>query len=100
MADATVSQHSCHVVRVCWHSLCASLTFLPDCPLLQDQRLSFRLKRQQFIELLRQETPEADSAALGEAHLHRAVPGGQLAIPIMQHMPAVVPRENLCPWLH
>lgn len=58
---------------VCLHSL----TCLRDWPLLQDQRLSFRLKRQQFIELLRQETPEADSAALGEqAHLHRAVPGG------------------------
>ena len=32
----------------------------------KDQRLVFRLKRQQFIELLRQQTAEADGAALGE----------------------------------
>lgn len=63
MAD-DLPQHTCRFVCVCLHSM----TCLPDRPLPQDQRLSFRLKRQQFIELLRQETPEADSAALGERH--------------------------------
>jgi hypothetical protein len=32
--------------------------------ILQDQRLSFKLKRQQFIELLRQSTTAGDAAAL------------------------------------
>jgi len=41
--------------------------------LLQDQRLAFRLKRQQFIELLRQETAEGDSAALGEYDTNRPI---------------------------
>lgn len=33
----------------------------------------FRLKRQQFIELLRQQTTEADGAALGEQQAHPCV---------------------------
>jgi hypothetical protein len=48
------------------------MLFAVVCLLPQDQHLSFRLKRQQFIELLRQETSEADRAALGET-LHRVV---------------------------
>eukprot|EP00775_Hariotina_reticulata_P012497 gene12497-12631_t len=36
------------------------------CPnVLQDQRLAFKLKRQQFIELLRRGDPAGDAAALG-----------------------------------
>lgn len=41
---------------------------------LQDQRLIFRLKKQEVVEHLRKGTPEAQQHALGEIPLHYVCP--------------------------